>query len=196
MQRRLKQKALDRACFGGSRQHAAHTGQIVLQISHRTGSVGRGQPDEIGCAPLLEDVAVGLVCADGESRAPYRVKIRPDQSAVHPQQQVMVVEASLDGAGVADAHPRVHRADTGAGLLGPGRAAPGGRDDELARLHEPAPWILFERGVLRDPERRDRVQRLKMQGADPTDPHRGIRVQMPGHRGGAEDSRVDAHRDR
>jgi hypothetical protein len=53
--------------------------------------------------------------------------------------------------------------------------------DEGPCVHEAAEGIGLEEGVLYDATGRRRMQRLKVQGADAADPHRGVGVEVPGH---------------
>ncbi len=111
--------------------------------------------------------------------------------AVHPQQQLGVVDTEALAGGVLRPQAAVHAADPGGGPFDLFGGAVADRADEVRGAQQAAQRILPEVRVLHHGRDRARVQGLQVEARDAGHPHGRVGVQLPGH--GARSQQPHVH---
>ena len=162
------------------------------------GSACGSSPTSLRGRPHLVDVAVAVPGFEPAAAAPVRRQERLDLGAVHPQQQLRVVDpVRAPGLGLdARLQAGVDGAQHGAGPLGLGRRPVGHGGDPLPRALQPAPGVVAEGGVGVEPGHDQRVHGLEQQRAEAGDGHRRVAVDPPADGAWSVQARVRRGRER
>jgi hypothetical protein len=180
----------------GARWHRRHQDEpgrlagLRAAVEHRAvgvdpgpqfGHAGRRCPgwdsDEFSGSNLFGHVLVGLGVGEPEAGPAGHGQERVDLAAVHPTQQIDVV----------DTQPVVQAADPRGGAFGRRAGAEGDGAHVLGGPEQPPPRIGPETRVPRHPGHRSGVQRLEVERAYPAYPQDRVGVDPPGHTVRAEE---------
>ena len=165
---------------------------VRVEAGHRGRNRARVQAHHGRAAALLIDERVEIRRGQADAAAPDDIDIGRNLPAMHPQQQLGLVQPEPGAVGLGAGERRVQLPYPAAGpghLVG---GPVGSHADELGGAHEPAPGLPGpgERRVLPGAAHHPGVQRLQVQGAEPGHPEDRLPHDPPGHRVGTEEAAV------
>jgi hypothetical protein len=149
---------------------------------------GRGPPGQRCAAAHARTCRVPQPTA--ACAAPRYLHVGGDLAAVHPQQQLRLVQPDRAAIGVRPGERGVDLANPAACPLGLGRAPVRPDPDEFGGPHEPPPRFaaVSESGVLPGGAHRPRMKCLQVQGPQPGHPDDRLGHDLPGNRARAKEA--------